>query len=76
MSESIEERESKAKQEIEELLNWSVAESKKVSDRLDREGVVRALDTNREAFAYIREIEKKRLKEIAEKYDLPYKINI
>ncbi|MBR2179552.1 MAG: hypothetical protein IJ862_04055 [Selenomonadaceae bacterium] len=76
MIKSLKEREAKAKQEIEELLNWSVAESKKVSDRLDREGVVRALDTNREAFAYIREIEKKRLKEIAEKYDLPYKINI
>ena len=73
---NLEEREAKAKQEIEDLLNWSAAESKKVSDRLDREGVIRGLDINREAFAYIKEIRQKRLKEIAEKYDLPYKVNI
>ena len=73
---NLEERETKAKQEIEELLNWSITESKKVSDRLDREGVIRGLDTNREAFSYIKEIRQKRLKEIAEKYDLPYKVNI
>ena len=76
MIENLKEREAKAKQEIEELLNWSAAESKKVSDRLDREGVIRGLDTNREAFSYIKEIRQKRLKEIAEKYDLPYKVNI
>ena len=71
MSDNLEERKRKATAEWKELIKWAVAEEMKVSKKLDEEGAIRGLDTNREAFAYIREIEKKRLKEIAEKYDLP-----
>ena len=71
MTESLIEREEKAKLEIKELMRWAISEEDKVSRKLHEEGAIIALDTNREAYAYIREIEKKRLKEIAEKYDLP-----
>ena len=71
MNSSLEERKRKATAEWKELIKWSVTESQKVSEQLDKEGAIRGLDTNKEAFAYIRETKKRRLKEIAEKYDLP-----
>lgn len=60
--------------EWKELMVWEATESMKVSERLDREGAVRSLDTNREAYAYIRETRKRRMIEIAEKYGLPHKL--
>ena len=71
MNDNLEERKRKATAEWKELIKWSVTESQKVSEQLDKEGAIRGLDTNKEAFAYIRETKKRRLKEIAEKYDLP-----
>ena len=71
MNDDLEERKRKANEEFHELIKWANAEEDKVSERLDKEGAVRALDTNREAYAYIQEIFKKRIKEMAEKYDLP-----
>ena len=76
MNDDLEERKRKANAEWKELIKWSVTESQKVSEQLDKEGAIRGLDTNKEAYAYIRETKKRRLKEIAEKYDLPYKVNI
>ena len=76
MNDNLEERKRKATAEWKELIKWSVTESQKVSEQLDKEGAIRGLDTNKEAYAYIRETKKRRLKEIAEKYDLPYKVNI
>ena len=76
MSDNLEDRKRKATAEWKELIKWAISEEDKVSRKWHEEGAIIALDTNREAYAYIREIEKKRLKEIAEKYDLPYKINI
>ena len=70
----LEERKEKANAEYQELIQWVVSESKKVSEQLDKEGAVRGLDTNRERFAYIYETSKKRLKEIISKYDLPYEV--
>ena len=70
MNDDLEERKRKANEEFHELIKWANDEEDKVSERLDKEGAVRALDTNREAYAYIQEIFKKRIKEIAEKYDL------
>ena len=76
MNDDLEERKRKANEEFHELIKWANDEEDKVSERLDKEGAVRALDTNREAYAYIQETFKKRIKEIAEKYDLPYKVNV
>ena len=71
MNDDLEERKRKANEEFHELIRWANAEEDKVSEQLDKEGAIRALDTNREAYSYIQEIFKKRIKEIAEKYDLP-----
>ena len=74
MIEDLEERKRLANAEWKELLNWSVAEAQKVSERLNREGAIIGLDTNREAYAYIHETRQRRLIEIAEKYGLPHKL--
>ncbi|MBQ9480231.1 MAG: hypothetical protein IJU71_11855 [Selenomonadaceae bacterium] len=54
--------------EFDELKRWMLEETRKVSERLNREGAVRGLDTNREAYAYIHETFDRRLKEIVAKY--------
>lgn len=74
MNDDIEKRKAQAKLEVEQLMNWSIAEAKKVSEQLTREGAVRGLDGHQERYAYIREIRNRRLKEIAEKYDLPHNL--
>ena len=74
MNKDTEQKEAMAKSEIEALLNWSVAEAKKVSERLHREGAKIGLDTNHKEYAYIREERNRRLKEIAEKYGLPHNL--
>ena len=71
VNENLEERKRKANDEFHKLIKWANAESDKVSEQLDKEGAIRALDTNREAYAYIQDTFRKRVKEIAEKYDLP-----
>ena len=70
MNISVEERKRKANAEWKELIKWKNAESEKVIYQLKSEGAIMGLDGHKERFAYIRETEKKRLKEIAEKYDL------
>ena len=75
MNENLDERAAKAKAEIDELMNWSIAEEDKVMAQLTSEGAKIGLDSHRERFAYIRETRNRRLKEIAEKYDLPHNLN-
>ena len=70
----LEERKANAMAEIKELMKWENEESDKVSERLNREGAIIGLDTNREAYAYIHETRQRRLIEIAEKYGLPHKL--
>ena len=67
----LEERKAKAVAEYNEILEWSIRESDKVFEKLQAEGKPLGLDTNKEAYAYIKEVRKQRLKEIFEKYDLP-----
>ena len=73
MNDSLEERRRLADIESEEAKKWLVNEMDKVSEQLNREGAVRGLDTNREAYAYIYETFRRRIKEIGEKYNLPDK---
>ena len=71
----LEERKRQATQEWRELLARERAEENKVMEQLRREGAVMGLDGHQERFAYIRETRNRRLKEIAEKYDLPHNLN-
>ena len=73
MNDDLEERKRKATAEWKELIKWKNAEAEKVITQLKSEGAVMGLDGHKERFSYIRETEKKRLKEIAEKYNLPEK---
>ncbi len=70
----LEERKEKANEEYRELIRWAIREEEKVVEQLKKEGAVMGLDGHQERFAYIREYEKKRLKEIIAKYDLPYNV--
>ena len=74
MEDSLEERKRKATQEWKELLKWERSEEDKVMEQLRSEGAVMGLDGHQERYAYIREIRNRRLKEIAEKYDLPHNL--
>ncbi len=66
-----EEQKEKAQLEFNELIKWSNAEEDKVIARLKSEGVVIGLDGHTEEFLYIRKEECRRLREMADKYDLP-----
>ena len=67
------ERKAKANAEYQDLLKWAIAEEDKVSEQLDREGVIRGLDGHQEKFAYIKEAVNEGIKRIVHKYDLPNK---
>ena len=75
MNENLDERAAKAKAEIDELMNWSIAEEDKVMAQLTSEGAKIGLDSHRERFAYIKTFVRRRHKEIAEKYGLPHNLN-
>lgn len=60
-----------AQLEFNELIKWANAEEEKVRTKLKAAGIVRGLDGNTKEYTYIREEECKRLKEMAEKYNLP-----
>ena len=64
----LEERKAKAVSEYNEVLKWSICESEKVYEKLVKAGKNIGLDTNQEAYAYIKEKRKQRLKEILDKY--------
>ncbi|MBQ9480102.1 MAG: hypothetical protein IJ668_08370 [Selenomonadaceae bacterium] len=72
----LEERKQKAMAEIKELVKWANAESDKVIAQMKSEGIKIGLDGHQERFAYIREIERRRMREIVAKYDLPYEVKI
>ena len=68
---SLEEKKIKMAEEIIALMDWAHAESDKVIAKLKSENKMLGLGGHQEDFAYIREAEKRRLKEIVEKYNLP-----
>lgn len=68
---SLEEKKIKMAEEIIALMDWAHAESDKVIAKLKSENKMLGLGGHQEDFAYIRETEKRRLKEIVEKYNLP-----
>ena len=58
-----------AEKEWADVKAWAIDEEEKVAQNLQASGVYcGGLDTNQEAFAYIREATNRRLKEIQEKY--------
>ena len=58
-----------AEKEWADVKAWAIAEEEKVAESLRlKGGYCGGLDTNSEAFAYIREETNRRLKEIQEKY--------
>ena len=65
------EQKEKAQLEFNELIKWSNSEEDKVIAKLKSEGAVMGLDGHKEEFLYIRKEECRRLKEMAEKYNLP-----
>ena len=65
------EQKEKAQIEFNELIKWSNSEEDKVIAKLKSEGAVMGLDGHVEEFLYIRKEECRRLREMAEKYDLP-----
>ena len=61
----------KAQKEWEDVRQWSIDESNRVTERLKKDGqYVPGLDTNKEHYAYIYQEMDKRVKEIKEKYGL------
>lgn len=73
---SLEEKKSEMAAEIIALMDWAHAESDKVIAKLKSEHKVLGLGGHQEEFAYIRETEKRRLKEIVDKYNLPLKTKL
>lgn len=69
---TVEERVRNLEAELRELLDWTLEERQKVTDRLIAEGATFGLDGHPEAYAPIREESFRRYREIVEKYkDLP-----
>ena len=69
---TVEERARNFEAELRELLDWTLEERHKVTDRLIAEGATFGLDGHPEAYASIREESFRRYREIIEKYkDLP-----
>lgn len=66
----LEKRKAMAVEEYKKVVDWSIRESQKVIEELDKNGKFIKLDGNHDAYRYIREEEIRRLKEILKKYNL------
>lgn len=68
----IEKRKAMAVEDYKKVIDWSIKESQKVIEELDKNGQFLKLDGNRNACKYIYEEKIRRLREILKKYNLQH----